>query len=192
MVDVRTEKEFDTKHIKNAINIDWKSQNDFEAKVLQLDKNKPVYVYCQSGNRSGQAAKRLTELGFNVYDIEGGVMKWEASELPLEKTKKSVSSGLSEQDYLNILKENNIVLVDFQANWCIPCKELTPIIDDIAKTYEGKVKVLKINIDDNKDLVKKLNVQGLPTLFIYHNGQKTWEHQGLVKQRKIEKHLKVK
>lgn len=76
LVDVRTADEFADGSIQHAKNIDV-NRNDFEAKVQQLDKTKPVYIYCRSGARSQTAAKKMVELGFTeIYDLEGGYLNW--------------------------------------------------------------------------------------------------------------------
>ncbi|WP_299392246.1 rhodanese-like domain-containing protein [uncultured Gelidibacter sp.] len=72
LVDVRTPEEFEAGHIENAVNIDF-FREDFKTAFTTLDKDEPIYIYCKSGNRSGKAAKILTELGFKeIYDLEGG------------------------------------------------------------------------------------------------------------------------
>ncbi len=84
LVDVRTVEEYSVSHLQNAQNI-CVTNDDFEKKVAGLDKNKPVYVYCQKGGRSARAAEILKELGFTkVYDLEGGIENWEEQSLPLQ------------------------------------------------------------------------------------------------------------
>ncbi len=76
LIDVRTPEEFGAGSIPNAINIDFYS-DDFEAKLLSLDKEKPVFVYCKSGGRSGKTAQKLaTSLYTEVYDLKGGFSNW--------------------------------------------------------------------------------------------------------------------
>jgi len=84
LVDVRTLEEFGTSHLKNAQNI-CVTNDDFQEKVKVLDKNKPVYVYCQKGARSAKAAKILSDMGFTeVYDLQGGITNWEEKGLETE------------------------------------------------------------------------------------------------------------
>lgn len=72
LIDVRTPQEYKAGHIKDAINIDYFSDK-FSEDFKQFDKEEPIYIYCKSGNRSGKAAKILSELGFEkIYDLEGG------------------------------------------------------------------------------------------------------------------------
>ncbi|NNE76091.1 MAG: rhodanese-like domain-containing protein [Pricia sp.] len=77
LVDVRTANEFRSGHIKNAINIDFFNATNFKKYFEELDKEKPVYVYCRSGARSLKAARRLVNMGFTqIYDLKGGYMRW--------------------------------------------------------------------------------------------------------------------
>ena len=70
-----------------------------------------------------------------------------------------------------VLKASVPVLVDFWAEWCGPCKMIAPILDEAAKDYAGKLKVAKINIDDNQATPSKFGVRGIPTLMIFKNGE---------------------
>jgi len=81
LIDVRTPKEYEAGHINHAVNIDYFDQANFEKKINRFDKNKPVYLYCKSGNRSGKAAAILNGLGFQeIYDLKGGFMAWQNAE----------------------------------------------------------------------------------------------------------------
>jgi thioredoxin 1 len=61
-------------------------------------------------------------------------------------------------------------LVDYWAEWCGPCKSIAPILDEVAKEYAGKIKVMKLNIDENQDTPRKFGVRGIPTLMLFKNG----------------------
>ena len=77
LVDVRTPKEYQAGFIKNAINIDFFDRENFVTQFEKLDKEKPVYIYCRSGNRSQKAAARLDSIGFKkIIDLKGGYMNW--------------------------------------------------------------------------------------------------------------------
>lgn len=78
ILDVRTPEELEEGYIPNAINIDFYLGQDFLNEVQKLDKGKNYYVYCRSGNRSGQACAIMNSVGFkNAYNLEGGFMNWE-------------------------------------------------------------------------------------------------------------------
>ena len=69
-----------------------------------------------------------------------------------------------------VLQSQTPVLVDYWAEWCGPCKMIAPILDDVAKDYAGKLKVAKLNIDDNQDTPAKYGIRGIPTLMLFKNG----------------------
>ncbi len=69
-----------------------------------------------------------------------------------------------------VLQSDTPVLVDYWAEWCGPCKMIAPILDDVAKEYAGKLKVAKLNIDENQDTPAKFGIRGIPTLMLFKGG----------------------
>lgn len=181
LIDVRTPDEFSKGHLENAKNIDWRS-NDFSKQVESLDKSKPVLVYCLSGGRSASAASAMREAGFKeVYELDGGIMKWRGANLP-ETTSLATAkaTGMSKADYEKLFDTDKVVLVDFYADWCGPCKQMKPDIDAITNEMADKVTVVRINADDNAELCKELQIDALPTLKVYKNKVLTWSNVGYI------------
>ena len=79
-----------------------------------------------------------------------------------------------------LIKQSDLVLVDFYADWCGPCKMMSPILTEVKKHFNDKLKVLKINVDNNQSLSGKLQVRGVPTLMLYKSNQQVWRQSGVV------------
>lgn len=82
------------------------------------------------------------------------------------------SVNVSDADFENeVLKADEPVMVDFWAEWCGPCKALSPIVDEVANEVSGKMKVVKVNIDENPNAPTKYGVRGIPTLMVFKGGE---------------------
>jgi len=82
------------------------------------------------------------------------------------------SVNVSDADFENeVLKADGPVMVDFWAEWCGPCKALSPVVDEVANEMAGKMKVVKVNIDENPNAPTKYGVRGIPTLMVFKEGE---------------------
>lgn len=189
IVDVRTPEEFSKGHITNALNIDWNG-NTFDKQTTTLDKSKPVFVYCLSGGRSSSAASKLRADGFKeVYELDGGIMKWRGANLPETTSNTITSAGMTKQQFEALLNSDKTILIDFYADWCAPCKKMKPYLDEIATNMKDKVEVIRINADDNQALCKELNIDALPVLMIYKTKNLAWTHLGYIAKEEVLKKL---
>lgn len=93
----------------------------------------------------------------------------------------------------DVIQSKVPVLVDFWATWCGPCKAIAPILEDIAKQYDGKLKIAKMDVDQNPATAPKFGVRGIPTLILFKDGQVQATHVGLLSKTDlmsfIDKHI---
>lgn len=169
VLDVRTPAEVGQGKLAGASVIDFNGPK-FEQKVSLIARDKPVFVYCAKGGRSGQAVAMMTKLGFTrVYNLSGGISAWSAAGLPVESGSAApVTSapGLSPQAFDALLVKEKRLLVDFQTQWCTPCQKMGPIVDALKG-----VKVLKVDLDTSEALGTRERVQGVPVFVLYVDGK---------------------
>jgi len=95
---------------------------------------------------------------------------------------KHVTDATFEAD---VLKSAQPVLVDYWAEWCGPCKMIAPVLDEMAKDYQGRLQIAKMNVDDNREVPGKFGIRGIPTLMIFKGGQKVAELTGARPKREL-------
>ncbi len=97
---------------------------------------------------------------------------------------------INEQNFAQeVLKSTTPVLVDFWAEWCGPCKMIAPILDQLAGDYDGKIKIAKVNVDDNQALASQYGIQHIPTLLLFKNGEVHEQIMGLRSLRELKAKL---
>jgi thioredoxin 1 len=189
ILDVRTPQEFEGGYIAGAINIDYNS-NEFSHKVNKLDKDEAVFVYCLSGGRSSSAANEMRRNGFkNVVELKGGILKWNAAGLDVTAGSGVAKTSMSVDDFKKMVTADVPVLVDFYAPWCAPCRKMSPMLEELSKENEGKIKVVKINIDEHKQLAQDMGVTEIPIFTVYKNGNEIARVKGLQTKEELLKIL---
>ena len=191
VLDVRTEDETNQGQIKGSSSLDFYESN-FENSLSLIQKDKEVFVYCQSGGRSKKAAKLLMEMGqFKVYNIEGGIRAWKAKGYELTTPSESKGNNnleVSLDSLNNIIAQNQTAFISFQTKWCAPCRQMDPIIAKLKET-NPEVAFLKIDLDKNDALAKKFEVKSIPTFFIYKNQSESWSATGVQEIESLQKLL---
>jgi thioredoxin len=89
-----------------------------------------------------------------------------------------------------LLNSDKLVLIDFYAEWCAPCKKMKPYLDEISKDMADKVVIIRINADDNQALCKELKIDVLPVLQLYKNKTLKWTNTGFIDKAEVVKQLK--
>ena len=87
---------------------------------------------------------------------------------------------ITDTNFAEVLNSDKLVLVDFWATWCGPCKAISPIVDEVASEYEGKALVCKCNVDDCDDVPANYNIRSIPTLLFFKNGELVDRHVGVI------------
>lgn len=190
ILDVRTTEEFQNGHVEGAVNADINSPT-FQQIASSLEKKEIVFVYCLSGARSATAAGQLKEMGFTkIVNLTGGMLAWQSANLPIATNQLSdTSNGLSETSFAAKIKGNPMVIIDYNATWCGPCKQLSPILKAWVKDQKGAVELIEIDVDDNQELAKSKRIEAIPYLEMYQNGVKTWSSVGLIGKEELDKAL---
>ena len=98
--------------------------------------------------------------------------------------------NISDSNFEAVLGEGMPVMVDFWAPWCGPCRRVSPIVEELAAEYEGKVKICKCNVDENDGVPMKYSIRNIPTLLFFKNGELVDRLVGAVPKQEIEDKLK--
>ena len=157
VLDVRSASEYAINHIKNAINVDLTDSVAAAKIIAKLDKN----------------------------FMPGGIGTWVGAGFPLEST-VDPAKATSLEEYNKLVAAQPLTFVDISSIHCGGCKKLHPILDELEKKYPN-IKILRYELDENLQLVKDLNVQSLPTLYLYKDGKIVWQHLGTETKEALEK-----
>lgn len=189
VLDVRTAEEFKSGHIKNSMQANWLNKQEFEDRTIHLDKSMPVFVYCLIGGRSSAAAEYLSEKGYSVTNLEGGITAWKKDGLPLDGVDPNTPQT-SLVSYDGQTKSTQLVLVNFGADWCPPCIKMEPVLQQFISENKNKLSLLKKDGGIETELMKSLKVEALPTFILYKNGIEIKRKQGLVTKEEFTSWIK--
>jgi len=189
ILDVRTDKEFRSGHISQAMQANWNDSVQFRERIKYIDPHQPVYVYCLVGGRSAAAATWMRNHGFSqVIELEGGLNAWKKAGKPLEGFQNEKQISLEE--YESMIPKTGTVLVDIGADWCPPCRKMQPVTDALKKDPSLHFSMINIDAGTQTELMKALDIDPIPVFIIYKNGKETWRKEGIVSQEEFKKQLR--
>ena len=184
LLDVRTAGEYNSGHLKNALQANWVNSEEFRERVKYIDKDKPVYVYCLVGSRSAYAATWLRENGYStVKELQGGINAWKRAGKPLDGGNNQLQMTVAE--YNTMIPADKTVLVDFGAAWCPPCVKMKPVLEELEKNKALHFQLIKVDAGVHTDIMKALNIEPIPVFIIYKKGKEVWRKQGLVSKEEF-------
>jgi len=97
--------------------------------------------------------------------------------------------NITQEQWEQVVDSDKPVFVDFWATWCGPCRMVSPIVEELAKEYEGKVDFVKVDVDQNRELASKYNIFSIPTLAIFRNGQVVAQTAGAASKESIRTYI---
>jgi thioredoxin 1 len=89
------------------------------------------------------------------------------------------------ESFGDLIRSEQPVLVDFYADWCGPCKAMDPTIKEVAKSIQGKARIVKVNIDANEQVAQAFSVNAVPTFILFRKGEILWRHPGMIDKTKL-------
>ncbi|MBO7502167.1 MAG: thioredoxin [Paludibacteraceae bacterium] len=94
---------------------------------------------------------------------------------------------ITDANFSTLLAEGKLLIVDFWAPWCGPCKMMLPIVDELAAQYDGKISIGKLNVDENPETCEKFGIMNIPTMLFFKNGELVQRHVGACRKADLEK-----
>jgi rhodanese-related sulfurtransferase len=178
VLDVRTASEFNGGYIKHALQANWLDQKEFKDRTQHLDKNLPIFVYCQAGGRSASAQEALEAKGYKVVNLEGGMSNWKMNGFPVDGAGNKAQMRV--EDFDKTISSNKMVLVDIGADWCPPCRKMLPVLETLKQKPAALFYFLAVYGGNDIEVMKFLKSEGLPTFILFKSGKEIWRHEGLV------------
>lgn len=183
LLDIRTTEEIAKGYLKGAVFMDF-YDSSFKEQVGAIDRNQPVFVYCAIGGRSWDAAKIMHDMGFKkVYDLKGGIIVWKIKNYPFIKLKSdSARQGMYKAEFERMIVNQPLTFVDFYAPWCAPCKVMVPALEKMERDMGDSVLIVKINADENLQLMKDYGLKALPYVMLLRGNEIVFRQEGFMSE----------
>lgn len=183
ILDVRSPQEYAENHLQGAVNFYVPDDESFERSVASLRRDRPVFVYSINNGRSSTVSSKLIAAGFKeVYPLPGGLAHWIGAGHPIISL-ASNTPGLSRPEFDKLVAAHDVVLVEVGSRHCGGCKKLAPIVEEVS--HQQGVKVINIELYDNRDLARSLNIESVPTLILYKRNDSIWRKSGAITKNEI-------
>jgi thioredoxin len=188
LLDIRTPEEINKGYLKGAVFMDF-YDSTFKEQVSTIGREKPVFVYCAIGGRSWDAAKIMYEMGFkNVYDLKGGIIVWKIKKYSFIKLKSdSARQGMNKMTFEKMIVNRPLIFVDFYAPWCGPCKIMVPALERVEQEMKDSVLIVKINADENLQLMKDYGLKALPYIMVFQGTKILFRQEGFMSEEEMKK-----
>jgi len=185
ILDIRTDVEFKKAHIANAVNISFTSAN-FDAMATQLYPDVPTYIYSNTEAEAVAAAQKLNSFNFKeLFVLKGGIASWQSANLPLEAEQPKKVYESDTIPFEEARKGNKLVMVDFNATWCKPCKMIEPFVHKLHDNRASEVIVYSIDTDQRPDLAREYNANQIPLLVFIKNNQEVYRSLGAISEEEL-------
>jgi thioredoxin len=205
IIDLRPISEFNLQHLPNAIHVTAAGYNET---LKGLDTAKAIFIYATSNVSLSAGIEQLKIAGFSkIYGTFKDVTSIASEDMgtnvatiaSTSNTARALaldsmqvkSNGFSLDDYNKMIRKEKFLLIDFYADWCMPCQKMVPIIEEITKELKGKLLVKRLNVDNCKEVVSAMPVFPIPMLYLYKNGNLLWKNQGLIDKASLLEKIKT-
>ncbi len=185
IIDLRPKAEFDSGHIVNAASFVPNSP-ELDNYIDLLYKDVPVCLIGGNQDNNNKLIETLKSKGFkNINELEGGMSAWINAKLPVQKTlpKKIYPNDTIKFD--DAINGDKLVMVDFNATWCKPCKMMQPSIDRVHDERSSEVIVYSIDVDEFPQYNEKYQIKSIPLVMLFKNGKLLHRSEGLLEESKI-------
>lgn len=185
IIDLRPKAEFDSGHIVNAASFVPNSP-ELDAYIDLLYKDVPVCIVGGSIEHNAKLIEALKYNGFkSINELNGGMSAWINAKLPIQKTlpKKIYPNDTIKFD--DAINGDKLVMVDFNATWCKPCKMMQPSIDRVHDERYNEVIVYSIDVDQFPQYNEKYQIKGIPLVMLFKNGKTLHRSEGYLEENKI-------